>query len=232
MLVRKSFGGGAGDFKADGSIAMTGPLSTNVGTFTSAVANGVAAKGFAYNTPAYTTTAKLASWANNSVEKAYIQQDGALVLQSFLSMTIGARGANGWDSDGRSLFVNGGALRYSYNYSSMLETPALAPLAIGLGPTATFRWGSSNPSGSYDVGLYRKASGILELNNGTAGTYAGSAFTTGSQTIAQLPAAATAGAGARAFVTDANSTTFLSVVASGGANKVPVVSDGTNWLIG
>ena len=79
MLVRKSSGGGAGDFKADGSIAMTGPLSTNVGTFTSAVANGVAAKGFAYNTPAYTTTAKLASWANNGAEKAYIQQDGLFV---------------------------------------------------------------------------------------------------------------------------------------------------------
>lgn len=51
-------------------------------------------------------------------------------------------------------------------------------------------------------------------------------------TVGTLPAAATAGAGARAFVTDANATTFLSTVAGGGANAVPVVSDGTNWLIG
>lgn len=51
-------------------------------------------------------------------------------------------------------------------------------------------------------------------------------------TVAALPAAATAGAGARAFVTDATATTFLSTVTGGGANKVPVVSDGTNWLIG
>ena len=36
-----------------------------------------------------------------------------------------------------------------------------------------------------------------------------------------------AGAGARSFVTDATATTFLSTVAGGGANKVPVVSDGT-----
>ena len=50
--------------------------------------------------------------------------------------------------------------------------------------------------------------------------------------VAGLPSAAQAGAGSRAFVTDANATTFLSVVAGGGANKVPVVSDGTNWLIG
>jgi len=55
---------------------------------------------------------------------------------------------------------------------------------------------------------------------------------TGSTTVAGLPAASTAGAGARAFVTDANATTFLSTVAGGGSNKVPVVSDGTNWLIG
>jgi hypothetical protein len=55
---------------------------------------------------------------------------------------------------------------------------------------------------------------------------------TGSTTVASLPAAATAGAGARAFVTDATVTTFASTVAGGGANGVPVVSNGTNWIIG
>lgn len=50
-------------------------------------------------------------------------------------------------------------------------------------------------------------------------------------TVATLPPASI-GAGARSFVTDATGTTFLNVVAGGGANKVPVVSDGTNWLIG
>jgi hypothetical protein len=39
-------------------------------------------------------------------------------------------------------------------------------------------------------------------------------------------------AGARAFVNDANATTFASIVASGGANLVPVYSDGANWRIG
>jgi hypothetical protein len=55
---------------------------------------------------------------------------------------------------------------------------------------------------------------------------------TGATTVAGLPSAATAGAGARSFVTDALATVFLSTVAGGGANSVPVVSDGTNWLIG
>ena len=57
-------------------------------------------------------------------------------------------------------------------------------------------------------------------------------FSFGTLTVATLPAAATAGAGARAFVTDANATTFASIVAAGGANGVPVYSDGTNWRIG
>jgi len=51
-------------------------------------------------------------------------------------------------------------------------------------------------------------------------------------TVATLPSAATAGAGARAFVSDATATTFASTVAGTGANKVPVYSDGTNWKIG
>lgn len=37
--------------------------------------------------------------------------------------------------------------------------------------------------------------------------------------------------GSRSFVTDANATTFGSVVAGGGANKVPVYYDGA-WKIG
>ena len=51
-------------------------------------------------------------------------------------------------------------------------------------------------------------------------------------TVAALPAAATAGAGARSFVSDANDTAFNAVVAGGSANNIPVFSDGTTWRIG
>ncbi len=58
-------------------------------------------------------------------------------------------------------------------------------------------------------------------------------FNNGTLTVGTLPAAATAGAGARAVVTDANATTFHSIVAAGAPNNtVPVFSDGTNWRIG
>jgi len=50
-------------------------------------------------------------------------------------------------------------------------------------------------------------------------------------TVATLPSAATH-QWTRAFVTDATATTFNSIVAGSGANKVPVWSDGTNWRIG
>jgi hypothetical protein len=48
---------------------------------------------------------------------------------------------------------------------------------------------------------------------------------------AALPAAAAANAGAIQYVTDASATTIGSVVAGGGANKVMVWSNGTNWKI-
>jgi hypothetical protein len=53
--------------------------------------------------------------------------------------------------------------------------------------------------------------------------------------VSALTAASTAGAGARDFVTDASTTLTLGIgttVTGGGSNKVPVYSDGTNWLYG
>jgi hypothetical protein len=77
--------------------------------------------------------------------------------------------------------------------------------------------------------------------NTGGGTYAGGTASgvdfsghlkTGASTVSGLPAASTDGNGARRFVTDANATTFNSIVVGGGSNNVPVFSDGTNWRIG
>lgn len=51
-------------------------------------------------------------------------------------------------------------------------------------------------------------------------------------TVAQLPNPTTAGAGTRAFVTDSNTATFAAAIAGGGANQVPVYSDGAAWRVG
>jgi hypothetical protein len=106
-------------------------------------------------------------------------------------------------------------------------------IQFGVGGT---QWGI-NTSGHF-VALANNAFDIGVSGTATPRTvYAGTSVVapyvrTTATTVAALPAAATAAAGARAFVTDATATTFLSTVAGGGANKVPVVSDGTNWLIG
>lgn len=108
--------------------------------------------------------------------------------------------------------------------------------AIMLRSAARILWTSgSDARGTEDTGLARNAAGVVEINNGTAGTLRDLRVRnvrTDATTVASLVAASTAGAGARGFVTDATATTFLSTVAGGGSNKVPVVSDGTNWLIG
>lgn len=51
-------------------------------------------------------------------------------------------------------------------------------------------------------------------------------------TVATLPDAAASGSGARAFVSDALTPAFGATVVGGGAVKVPVYSDGTNWKVG
>lgn len=50
--------------------------------------------------------------------------------------------------------------------------------------------------------------------------------------VAALNPAATAGAGARAYVTDATACTFGGAITGGGSTACPVVSNGTSWLGG
>jgi hypothetical protein len=61
---------------------------------------------------------------------------------------------------------------------------------------------------------------------------AGSFIRVTSVTVANLPAAATAGEGARAFVSDASVPVFGSAVVGGGAVTVPVYSTGAAWNVG
>ncbi len=118
-------------------------------------------------------------------------------------------------------------------------------LALGTGHMISFTSGV-NWSDTVDTGIKRNAAGVIEINSSTAGTFrdiklrnllvqAGGVVQLASYTVATLPVAATAGAGALAFVTDASTTLILGLggtVTGGGANKVPVFSDGTNWIYG
>lgn len=110
-------------------------------------------------------------------------------------------------------------------------------LGYNLNSASFMAWGNDSfaPSAS-DTGLGRISAGVLSVCDGSTRTnyrdLIARNLRTNPVTVATLTAAATAGAGARSFVTDANATTFNSVVAGGGANKVPVFSDGADWRIG
>jgi len=93
---------------------------------------------------------------------------------------------------------------------------------------------NTSASGSPDLGLARNAAGVLEINNGTAGTlrdlylrrlrYEGVAVT-------NLPAAAAGNAGTIQYVTDALGPAVGVAVVGGGAVPVMVWSNGTAWKI-
>ena len=72
------------------------------------------------------------------------------------------------------------------------------------------------------------AGGVYSAKKSVAGLFQSQAYTVSGLTSA-YPASGSPGA--VAYVTDATSTTRLATVAGGGANKVMVFSDGTNWLI-
>lgn len=93
---------------------------------------------------------------------------------------------------------------------------------------------TSNSGTNYEYVTLQWSSNVAYVTTVAAGTGTRRLLipVTNPTTVAGLPAAATAGAGARSMVTDATVTTFASVVAGGGANAVPVYSDGTDWRIG
>lgn len=87
---------------------------------------------------------------------------------------------------------------------------------------------ASSVSGNWTV----TGSVIASGNVVATGALIGASVRTAPVAVGSLPTAASAGSGSRRLVSDANATTFNSVVAGGGANIVPVYSDGTNWRIG
>jgi hypothetical protein len=106
----------------------------------------------------------------------------------------------------------------------------------GITGQANSTWNIDVDTGNNFRVFYQNAAGATNILVNASPTTNVVTFTnvikTATTVFASLPAAATAGAGARAFITDATAATFGTVAAGGGANAVPVWSDGTNWKIG
>jgi hypothetical protein len=189
---------------------------------------------------------------------AYTGSDAVAVGRSALGANTSGTGNTAVGKDAALLVVTG-AYNVAIGWTALdaattsnntaVGASALGALTSGANNVALgFQAGDSLTTGSNNtvIGYDADVSAVGVSNEITLGnssvtsfripgltlTFSVKYFNHGTLTVATLPAAATAGAGARAFVTDANATTFASVVAGGGANGVPVYSDGTNWRIG
>ena len=118
-------------------------------------------------------------------------------------------------------------------YASFMFGSAVRPI-FKLGSNFSIAWGNSTVAVQVneDVALARDSAGVLKITDGSTGTGYLKLIPT---TVGALTAAATVGAGTKAFVTDSANTLSShhgQTVAGGGSNFVPVFSDGTNWIVG
>lgn len=156
-----------------------------------------------------------------------------------------AQGADGTDTEGYSDFgfngntfadanysLTGAGDGYFFVQSYPSGTGGNLVLATGTnGTTKDIIFGTNGFTSSNIFGRISHANNALELTRANSKLVAPVVKTT-PVTVSALPSAATAGAGARAFVTDANSTTFNAAAVGGGSNNMPVFSNGTGWFIG
>ena len=122
--------------------------------------------------------------------------------------------------------------------AATLESVALAyggEYGVRMFSSAALRWTAGNLAAGADTVMRRSSDGVVAIDNGTAGTYRDLIVRnvkTDPVAFASLVAAATAGNGARAMITNCSHATFGTAADGAGAIKVPVYSDGASWLVG
>jgi hypothetical protein len=98
--------------------------------------------------------------------------------------------------------------------------------SIAAGGTGTLRWKLHNNNGTtkYIISNSDDVEGFSARDDGITQQR--------TRTFAQLPAAAAGLTGASAYISDSNTVVYNAIAAGGGANKVRVQCDGTNWRVG
>jgi hypothetical protein len=130
-------------------------------------------------------------------------------------------------------FAGTAVLNGGWNVGGWFATNAAAAGGIGFGSGHFLKWGSSstNTNFSADVGLYRNAAGVLEVNSGTAGAYRdllARSIRGAAVAFASLP---TAVEGMLVAVTDSTTTTWGATITGGGSSHVLAYYNGTNWTV-
>ena len=153
--------------------------------------------------------------------------------------TLGVTGAiTGSLAGGNSLLLDGGSGNV-LNYLQIQQHSTAAQFQLGVSALNTMITGATADSTVFNntnaKDMIFATNATVRMNILGAGTIVFSREARlQNTTVAGLTAAATAGVGALAFVTDATTTAILGLglaVTGGGANKVIVYSDGASWLI-
>lgn len=198
-------------------------------------------KGFGWKTDATAASQAVEFAAEVQPVQGAAAPTGSWVLKSAINggaysdvLTIGSAGTLNLKASGVSKFAID-------EFGNVTQAAAVYDIGVGLrllntGPinqsAGGFKWTSGNASGTVDTAFHRKQAKITENNDGTAGSYVGTAHIFGPMTVAQLPAAAAGLAGARATVSDATAPTFLGALTGGGAVVCPVFCNGSAWVAG
>jgi hypothetical protein len=154
---------------------------------------------------------------NNSLGTIIYANDAYLYAQGNTSANVGGNLAIGTSTAGRVVTIFAGGINNTSNVATFANTGVTVHGNITVANIIT-------------TGTYGNITGanVISANTVTVTTF----VRTQAVAFATLPTASAAGAGARAFITDGNTATFGSQVSGGGANAVPVYSNGTNWFVG
>lgn len=241
-----------------GSLAAVGPLTlTNTAVSLSLVGTGVTSALISYTTNGTArwtmgTPSGSSAWTltnGSSVDQLTITQAsgatfaGAVAVGALTATTGHVTGAGTFDT---TLNVTG----IQTNATTMFVNPAGAGIfghwgvqragtTYGyLGLDAANKFAILNANATVAVTVDTVGNTSNAVFNGTLGVTGATAFSKEARlqntTVGGLTAAATAGAGALSFVTDAVATAITGLglaVVGGGGNKVVVYSDGANWII-
>lgn len=151
------------------------------------------------------TTTNILKLTTNAVERFRVDASGLFnIAQTALTAQFGVQST----LNTRVVAIVKGAASQSSNLQEWHDSAGTVLAAVSAGGSVGIGISSPNANAKLDVD---------------------GAILSKVYTVATLP---TATNGLRAFVSNATATTFASTVAGGGSNKVPVYSDGTNWLIG
>ena len=203
--------------------------------------------GTALGVNAHTGVGNLVDFMLDGVSELKVSSAGTVTsggtIVSGNGVTVAAAGALSWSGRGIMSSPVAGTVKLG---NADAAAPVAQTLAVQNVVSGTSNTAGSNLTISGSVGTGTGAGGDIIVKTAKAGT-TGTTQNTGatvftfsnlgvpvrpSFTVSALPTCGAGIAGGMAWVTDANATTFLTTVAGGGANKVPVSCDGTNWVIG